>query len=228
LVGVGDELVEPSVGASEFDDTLGRQEWDQAFLPVVVSAFDFAFGLGRGGVEQFDAVEVEGLAKLGESIGVVSVKEGVVVHVERERQAVALKDAGEEIEMGQQGFGGIEARAGVQACGVIEHVQENLFVGAVGQPGVRRGVVLPEGAVIAGLPAFDGFGRGFVAGIRGELVFDSPAADAGAVGFEVEAAEQFAGDGAVGARRFGGEEFGDQGRDLGGPLRMVIAAGESG
>jgi hypothetical protein len=141
---------------------------------------------------------------------------------------VGLKDAGEKIEVGQQGFGGIEARTGVQARGVVENVQEDLFVGAAGQPGVRRGVVLPERAVIAGLPAFDGFGRGFVAGIRGELVFDGPASDAGAVGFEVEAAEQFAGDGAVGARRFGGEEFGDQRDDFGGPLRMVIAAGGSG
>jgi hypothetical protein len=60
------------------------------------------------------------------------------------------------------------------------------------------------------------------------LVFDGPAADAGAVGFEVEAAEQFAGDGAVGARRFGREEFGDQGGDFSGPFRMMIAARESG
>jgi hypothetical protein len=136
-----------------------------------------------------------------------------------------LQDAGKEVEVGQQGFGGIEACAGVEARGVVENVQENLFVGAARQPGVGRGVVLPEGAVVAGLPAFDGFGRGFVAGVWGELVCDRPAADAGAVGLEAQPAMEFAGDGAVRARRFGGEEFGDQRDDLVGPLGMVIATG---
>jgi hypothetical protein len=228
LVGVGNELVEQAVGTDDFNDVICSQEWHQAFLPIVVSAFDFAFCLGCGGVEQFDAIEVEGLAKLGESVGVVSVKEGVVVHVKGQWQAMGLKNAGEKIEVGEQGFSGIEARAGIQAGGIIENVQKDLLVGAAGQPRVRRGIVLPERAVIAGLPAFDGFGRGFVAGIRGELVLDGPAADAGTVGFEMKAAEQFTGDGAVGARRFGGEEFGDQSGDFGGPLRMVIATGESG
>jgi hypothetical protein len=45
---------------------------------------------------------------------------------------------------------------------------------------------------------------------------------------EVEAAVEFTGDGAVGARRFGGEEFGGQRDGLGGPLRVMIAAGEAG
>jgi hypothetical protein len=225
LVGVRQELIEQLIGAGDLDDAVGRQEWDQAFLPVVVAAFDLAFGLGRGRVEQFDAVEVEGLAELGEGLGVVGVEEGVVVHVERQGQAVVLEDAGKEVEVGQQGFGGIEAGAGVEAGGVVEDVEENLFVGAAGQESVGCGVVLPEGAVVAGLPALDGFGRGFVAGVGSELVFEGPAADAGAVGVEVQAAMQFAGDGAVRARRFGGEELGGQRNGLGGPLGMVIAAG---
>ena len=61
---------------------------------------------------------------------------------------------------------------------------------------------MPESAQIAGLPAFDGFGRGFVAGVGGELVLDGPAPDAGAVGFEAEAVLEFAGTGAVGRRWF--------------------------
>jgi hypothetical protein len=175
-----------------------------------------------------DAVEVEGLAQLGEGVGVVGVKEGVVVHVEGQGQAVGLEDAGEEIEVGQEGFGVIEACAGVEARGVVEDVQEDLFVGAVRQPGVRAGVVLPEGAVVAGLPAFDGLGSGFVAGVGGELMFAGPAADAGAVGFEVETAVEFAGDSAVGRRRLGGEEFGEQRGRFRGPVRVVIAAGQTG
>ena len=47
---------------------------------VVTTAFDFTFGLRCLGIEQLDAVEVEGRTELGEVVGVVGVEEGVVVH----------------------------------------------------------------------------------------------------------------------------------------------------
>jgi hypothetical protein len=103
-----------------------------------------------------------------------------------------------------------------------------LFVGASGQPDVRGGIVLPEGTVIAGLPAFDGFANGFVAGVGGELMGDGPAAEAGAVSFEVETTMGFTGGGAVGGWGLGGKQFGDQGGDFSGPFRLVIAARQPG
>jgi hypothetical protein len=139
-----------------------------------------------------------------------------------------LKDAGKKIEVGQEGFPGVKPCAGVETGGVVEDFQEDLFVGTTGQPSVRGGVVLPERAVVACLPAFDGFGSGFVAGVGGELMFDGPAPDAGSIGFEVEATVEFAGRGAVGGRGLGGEQFGDQGGDFSGPVRLVIAARETG
>jgi len=228
LVGVGDELVEQMVRPDQFHDVVSGQEGNESFLPVVVTAFDFAFGLGRWGVEQLDAVEVEGRAELGEGVGVVGVEEGVVVHIKGQGQAVGLEDAGKEVEVGQEGFAGVEAGAGVETGGVVEDFQQDLFVGTAGQPGVRGGIVLPEGPVIAGLPAFDGFGGGFVAGVGGELMCEGPAADAGAVGFEVEPAVGFTGNGAVRRRGLGGKEFGDQGGDFGRPIRLVITAREPG
>ena len=60
LVGVGDELVEQMVGPDQFNDVVGGQEGNESFLPVVVTAFDFTFGLGSGGVAQSDTIEVEG------------------------------------------------------------------------------------------------------------------------------------------------------------------------
>ena len=45
------ELVEEVVGPDQFNDVVGGQEWDQSFLPVVMTAFDFTFGLGRWGGE---------------------------------------------------------------------------------------------------------------------------------------------------------------------------------
>lgn len=202
VVGVGQEWVEELVGPGQFDDVVGGQEWDETFLPVVVAAFDFAFGLRGWGVEEFDAVEVEGRAELGEGVGIVGVEEGVVVHIKSQRQAVSLKSAGKEVEVREQGFGGIEACAGVETCGVVEDFQEDLFVGAAGQPSVGGGIVLPERTVIAGLPAFDGFAHGFVTGVGVELMSQGPTADTGAVGFEVEAAVEFAGDGTVGGGWF--------------------------
>ena len=117
---------------------------------------------------------------------------------------MSLKATGEEIEVGEQRFPWIEAGAGVVAGGVVQEVKEGLFVGVVRQPGMGADVVLPQSALLASLPAFDRLGSGFVTGVRGELVFNGPAANAGTIGFEVEPTEQFAGAGAVGARRLGG------------------------
>ncbi len=228
LVGVRHELVEQLVGPDQFHDLVSGQERDKSFLPVVVAAFDFAFGLGRRGIEELDAVEVEGRPKLGEGVGVVGVEEGVEVHIKGQGQAVGLEDAGKEVEMGQEGFAGVKPCAGVEPGGVVEDFQEDLFVRTAGQPSVRGGIVLPEGPVITGLPAFDGFGGGFVARVWRELMFDGPAPDAGAVGFEVEPALGFTGGGAVGGRGLGGEQFGDQGGDFRGPFRLVIAARQTG
>ena len=169
-VDVGQELVEQAVGSFQFQDAVGGQERGQALLPVVMAAFDFALGLGRGGVAQSHAVEVQRGAQLGEGVGSVGVEERMVVHIERQRQAVGLEHTGEEVEVGQEGFARIKAGSGVVAGGVVQEVQQALFVGSAGEEGMGCGVVLPEGTVIAGLPAFDGFGGGFVTRVGGEFV----------------------------------------------------------
>jgi hypothetical protein len=93
----------------------------------------------------------------------------MVVHVEHQGQAVGLEGAGKEVQVGQEGFAGVEASSGVVAGGVVEEVQQALLGGGAGEEGVRGGVVLPEGTEVAGLPAFDGFGRGLVAGVGASL-----------------------------------------------------------
>ena len=227
-VGVGQEQVEQVVGTFQFDDFIGSQKGREAFLPVVVAAFDFAFGLRGGGEARDHAVKVEGGSELGEGLWGVGVEEGMEIHVKGQGQAVGLEGAGEEVELGQQGFTLVEACAGVVAGGVVEEVEQALFGGGAGEEGVRGGVVLPEGTQVAGLPAFDGLGRLFVAGVRGELVLLGPATDAGAVGFEVEAAQQFAGAGAVGGGWLGREQRGELGDDGGWPVAVVVAAGAAG
>ena len=205
-VGVSEELIEESVGRLDGEDLIGGEQGREAILPVVVAALDLAFGLGSGGVAQGDAVKVESLAELGEGVRGVGEKEGVEIDVEGEREAVGEEDAGEEIEVGEQSFARVKTGDGIEAGGVVEDVEEGLFLKDARRPCVGRSIVLPERAEIAGLPAADGFGGFFVAGVRGEMMGDGPAADTGAVGLEVETAQQLAGDGArrSGARRKAG------------------------
>ena len=175
-----------------------------------MAAFDFAFGLRGGSVAQGDAIEVEGSAQLGKSIRGVGEKERVIVHIERQWQAVDGEYAREKIQVCQQSFGRIKTSPGIIASGIIENIQENLFIGSARQPAVRRGVVLPKGTPITGLPAFYRPGLGFEASIRGQMVLDGPATNTGTAGLELESTQQFAGRSAVGRWWLRGKQFSEQ------------------
>ena len=115
-------------------------------MPVIMAAFDFAFGLWGWSVTQRDAIEMECGPQLSERIRIMGVEEGVVVNVEGQRQAMDLEDTREVVKMSQERFSGVQVRASVQASGVIQEVQEDLLVGRARQPGMGAGVVLPESA----------------------------------------------------------------------------------
>jgi hypothetical protein len=168
----------------------------------VVATFDFAFCLRSGSVAEGDAVKPESLAELGESVWEVGEKEGVIIDIKRKWEAVGEEGAREEIEVRRKVFGMVDAGTGIEAGGVVDDVEKGIFTRVSGEPSVRCSIVLPERPEVADLPSADGFIGLFVASIRSEFVSDSPAADGGAVGLEIEAAEQFAGDGAVGGGRF--------------------------
>ena len=155
-------------------------------------------------------------------------KEGVVIDVKGEREAVGEEDAGEKIEVSQERFTWVKPGPSIEACGIVEDVEEGLFLKLAGQPCVRRGVVLPKRAEIAGLPAADGPGGLFIAGVRGKVVGDGPAADTGAVGLESEPAQQLAGGGAVGGARRGGQQAGGESDGLRRPVWMMIATRSAG
>ena len=168
----------------------------------MVAAFDFAFCLWGGSVAEGDAVKPESLAELGESVREAGEKEGVIIDIKRKRKAMGEEGAGEKMEMRRKVFGMVDTSAGIEAGGVVDDVEKGIFTRVSGEPCVRSGIVLPERPEVADLPSADGFIGLFVASIRSEFVSDSPAADGGTVGLEMEAAEQFAGDGAVGGGRF--------------------------
>jgi hypothetical protein len=111
----------------------------------------------------------------------------VVVHIKGQRQAVSLKGAGQKVQMSKKGFAVVKASPRVKASGIIQEVQEGLFVARAGKPGVGAGIVLPESPQVTGLPAFDGLGRLFVASVWGLVVLESPATNAGPIGLKFQA-----------------------------------------
>ena len=109
LVDVWEQVIQEVVGPFQFDDTICREQGWESFLPVIVAAFDFAFGLGCRGIAEGHSVEVQGRAELGEGLWGVGKEEGVVVDIESQGQAVGLKGTRQEVEVSQEGFGVIEA-----------------------------------------------------------------------------------------------------------------------
>src|SRR5438876_6301528 len=125
--------------------------------------------------------------------------------------------------MCQQSFGRVETSPGVVAGRIIQYIQENLFIGLARQPAVRGGIILPESAQVTGLPAFDRFGFGLEASIRGQLILYRPATNTRTVGLEIESAKQFARRSAVGGGRFRGKQLFEQMADLQRPIRAVVS-----
>ena len=70
------------VGFLEGRDLFAGEVRRQPALPELVFAFDFAFGLGRGGVAQADVVELEGPTQLGQRVGIVREKDTVIIDIE--------------------------------------------------------------------------------------------------------------------------------------------------
>ena len=123
---VGAPGVDGWVGFMDLRDFFTGKAGGQAALPERVFAFDFAFGLGRGGVAQADFVELERPAQLGQRVGIVCEKNAVIIDVELEGAAVGekggeqnVKAAGGESEF----FGGCSGADPVWAEG-IEHMPE--------------------------------------------------------------------------------------------------------
>jgi hypothetical protein len=137
LVGVGCELVEQMVGPDQCHEVVGGQEGDEAFLPVVMAAFDFAFGLGRWGLKQLDAVEVPGGTDLGQRVGALRKDKSVVIDVEFECQAVFAEGGREEVEVSEEGFGVINRGPDADVRAVIKEIQEGIMFLVAGEPAMR-------------------------------------------------------------------------------------------
>ena len=158
------QVVNLRIGGFDLGDLFTGEVGGQAALPVLVGAFDFAFGLWRGGIAETDVIELERPAQLGQGIGILGEKEAVIIHIDLERAAVGEKGGGQEVQVGQQEFALVKFGAGEEAAAIIQHVEHGKGLPGVGKPAVGRGVQLPEFADLRALPAAhgsqDSFGRG--------------------------------------------------------------------
>ena len=179
------ELLDEVVGLRESGDVFCGEKGGETFLPEVVCALDFSFGLGSGGEAQGDFVKTQGGAELGKGLGLVGEEKGVVIDVESEGQAAGGESAGEEVEMSQETLAGVKAREGKKAAVIVEDLEQRRLLGLVGKPAMWRSVVLPELADLLDLPAAHGLGTLFVSGIGCQVLEECPAADGGAIEFEI-------------------------------------------
>lgn len=128
LVDVWEQLIQEPVGPFEFHDTIRSQQRWQAFLPIVVAAFNFAFGLGSWSIAESYPVEVQGGSQLGEGFWSMSEEKGVVVHIEGQRQTMGLKGARQKVQVIQEGFGMIEAGTDIITGGIVQKIKQDLLV----------------------------------------------------------------------------------------------------
>jgi len=77
-ISMGQELLQEGIGLAQAGDGFCGKERRQPALKVVVTALDFAFGLGRGGITQRHPIEMQAGAQPGESIGSVGEEQGMV------------------------------------------------------------------------------------------------------------------------------------------------------
>lgn len=144
---------------------LHSEEGGQAALPVVVKAFDFSFGLWCGRVEKAHAVMMQGGGELG-GVRIVGVEQAMVVHVERQGQAVGEESPAQEVVIALEQLALIQSRACDPAGAVVNDVDQMPLGVAAAHKLVRDAVHLPDLAKLLALPAAHAGSVGDVAEAR--------------------------------------------------------------
>lgn len=139
--------------------------WARSILPL-------ACGVGR--VAQGDFVEAQRAAELGEGVWLVGEKEGMIIDIERQREAAGGKGGGKKIEMSQKGLARIKPDQWEEATVVIEQFEQRRLLALMSKPAVGRSVVLPELTDLLDLPATHRLGRFFIPGIGSEMMRQRP------------------------------------------------------
>ncbi len=160
LVMVFAQGIEQVIGRGQLVNVFGLKEWGQTFLPELVTALDFAFGLGSGSITEGDGIKAQSGGQLGVGLWGVGEEEAVIIDIETEGQTVGLEDAAEEVHVGEESFTWVKTGAEDDAAVIVEDVEQTGLPVLIGEPVVGRSIVLPELADLLSLPAPDGFALG--------------------------------------------------------------------
>ncbi len=201
----------------------GKIGWE-AFLPELVFALDFAFGLGCGSIKEANVVELQRGAQLGERLRVLSEEDAMIIDIELEWPAVGQEGGRQEIQIGQEQFTVIDFGADEEAAAIVEHVEHGEVKGAEWEPTVGGSIQLPEFADLGALPAPNRSVRFFGGGGVGIAVFDGPMADLAAVESESMEAQDFGSHEAIGRRGRAGQALFEEIDDGLRPRGSVVAA----
>ena len=183
FVGIAMEAqsVDVRVGGFDLVDVFaGEKGWETA-LPELVLALDFSLGLRRWGIKEANVVELEGAAQLGERIGIVGEKHGMIIDVNLQGPAIDQESGRQEIQVGEQEFPVIDFGADEQAAAIVEHIEHGEVQRATGEPAMGRSVHLPEFADLGALPAAHRGVRTLGRNRMRAPILDGPLADLGAV-----------------------------------------------
>ena len=134
-------------------DVLGGKQCGNPALPILVFPFDLPLGLRRGRVSERHTVEFQRPSQLGQGVRILGEEEAVIVDVESQRKAMLPKSCRQKVHVGQQVFPLVDLRFHEQAAAIVEHVEHGIQGGIAREPGVGRGVQLPEFSDLLALPA---------------------------------------------------------------------------
>jgi len=178
------QRVDLRIGLLDLVDVFaGEKGWKPA-LPELVFALDFSLGLGRWGIKEANVVELERPAQLGQRVGILGEKHGVIIDVNLQRPAIGQESGGQEIQVGEQEFPVIDFGADKQAAAIVEHIKHGKVQRAGGEPAMGRSVQLPEFADLGALPSAHGSLRALKRGWMRATILDGPVTDLGAVQLE--------------------------------------------
>lgn len=216
------QRVDVGIGGFDLGNVFAGEIGGKAPLPKLMLALDFPFGLRRWSIKEAAVVELERPAELGQRVGMLREKHGVIIDVDLQRPSVAQERGGEEIEVGQEEFAAIEFGTDEHAAAIVEHIEHGKVQRALGKPAMGRSVQLPEFANLGTLPPPHRGVRALGRSVMRMIILDGPAADLGAVELEGVQAQGFGGGEAVRARRGTSQAFFEETGDRLGPSGGVI------
>ena len=128
------QSIDVRVGGFHIGNLLAGEIGRESTLPELVLAFDFPFGLRGWSIKETNVVEFESGAELGQRVGILREKYGVIIDVDLEGATVAQEGGGQEIEVRQESFSIIEFGGDEQTAAIVEHIDHGKVQGGVGKP----------------------------------------------------------------------------------------------